>query len=254
MSTIYKHTNIINGMSYIGRTNYDVTKRFNRHISSAKNGSNFDFHKAIRKYGSDNFETVILEECDKTIVCEREEYWIKYYNTFNDGYNMNNGGSNGMVTKESKDKFRNTINRINDNSSTIAKDRYKKRNETLLKEDINALKVIGKKSSETQKENGKNKGKNNPNFNSRKIFVFDFFGNKVDEFLHIDMKSKKYPQRAVLTSIRSKTPIYLHNYTSDNYNFVGYHFCYEDELFFKTLSKRAKNNYIKLKSLKLSEI
>jgi predicted DCC family thiol-disulfide oxidoreductase YuxK len=40
----------------------------------------------------------------------------------------------------------------------IAKNRYKKRNITLKSRDLNFLENIGKKSSKTQKNNGKNKG------------------------------------------------------------------------------------------------
>jgi len=93
---IYKHTNKINGKSYIGKTKNKVDYRLNQHIRSSNNGSNNVFHRALRKYGIDNFETSILEDniSDENIDI-REEYWIKYYNTFNNGYNMTIGGDGG---------------------------------------------------------------------------------------------------------------------------------------------------------------
>jgi len=48
---VYKITNKKNGKSYIGKTEYSLEHRWNRHLSSAKNGSKFRFHSAIRKYG-----------------------------------------------------------------------------------------------------------------------------------------------------------------------------------------------------------
>ena len=50
---VYKITNKKNGKSYIGKTEYSLKHRWNRHLSSARNGSKFRFHSAIRKYGED---------------------------------------------------------------------------------------------------------------------------------------------------------------------------------------------------------
>ena len=96
--TIYKHTNKINGKSYIGQTiQADIRIRF-------KNGRGYRqqvvFGKAISKYGWDNFTHEILETVDtKEQANEREQYYIKFYNTyigFNDacGYNATLGGDN----------------------------------------------------------------------------------------------------------------------------------------------------------------
>jgi len=37
-----------------------------------------------------------LEECPKELLDEREIYWIKYYNTFENGYNLTVGGNSGF--------------------------------------------------------------------------------------------------------------------------------------------------------------
>ena len=41
------------------------------------------------KDGLENFTFEIIEECkkDSQILNEREKYWIKYYDSFNNGYN-----------------------------------------------------------------------------------------------------------------------------------------------------------------------
>lgn len=241
---IYKHTNKINNLSYIGKTSKTIDERFYGHISKAKQGSDYKFHKAIIEFGEDNFYSEILEECDELDANKREKFWIKFYDTFNNGYNMNNGGS-GWSNIESYEKFKLSINKIQYNNKTVAENRYLKRNETLLNKDINFLKNIGIKSSETQKKNGKNKGFNNPNFNNTKIFVFVFFGEKIDEFIISELKYTKYPKRAVETSLRNNSLIYLHNLIDSK--FCGYLFCYENNLSCKLMSLRAKNNYLKLK-------
>lgn len=100
MPIIYIYTNKTNGKRYIGQT-INETERKSRHIYEAmKGGSNTPFHKAIRKYGIDGFEYGILEECDSSILNEREQFWIKELNTFgNLGYNCNIGGGSAKGYK-----------------------------------------------------------------------------------------------------------------------------------------------------------
>lgn len=50
------------------------------------------FTERLEKYGSDNFEFVIIERCDKTQLNQREMYWIEQYDSFNNGYNKTIGG------------------------------------------------------------------------------------------------------------------------------------------------------------------
>jgi group I intron endonuclease len=56
-------------------------------------GSGSAISKAIKKYGKKSFKKYILEECNLEDLNEREQYWIKCYNTFlGEGYNMDDGG------------------------------------------------------------------------------------------------------------------------------------------------------------------
>lgn len=90
LGVIYKITNNIDGKAYIGQTiNLKERKRNHRNAKD-----DYSIHKAIRKYGFENFSWEILEECPKERLNEREIYWIAYYNTYNDGYNETKGGDN----------------------------------------------------------------------------------------------------------------------------------------------------------------
>ena len=95
---IYKVLNKINGKEYIGQTVGSLKIRKRKHISAAlRNPGTIYFHKAIRKYGIDNFKWEILTECDTIEELNRLEiHYIKLYNTFNNGYNLTLGG-NGSV-------------------------------------------------------------------------------------------------------------------------------------------------------------
>lgn len=86
---IYKITNKVNGKSYIGQTRYTLEFRWKQHLHKK---DNVYFHNAIHKYGKDNFQLEILEECDVELLDSREMYYINKYNTFKEGYNLTIGG------------------------------------------------------------------------------------------------------------------------------------------------------------------
>lgn len=89
---IYKITNKINGKSYIGQS-VCIERRWKEHLNRHSKSL---IHKAIEKYGEQNFDFSIVEECCQEDLDEKEQYWIKYYNTFNDGYNLTRGGNSGF--------------------------------------------------------------------------------------------------------------------------------------------------------------
>ena len=92
---IYKITNIVSGSSYIGQaTNISLRIYQHLHSSISNKTSDYDYplHKAIRKYGMDNFVFEILEECCSDLLDEREMYWIAFYDTYKNGYNQTAGG------------------------------------------------------------------------------------------------------------------------------------------------------------------
>ena len=95
MVGIYKITNNINGNSYIGQS-VDILLRFDSHKQRylQENGKEYDkvLYKAFRKYGIKNFSFEVLEECEPSMLNEREIYWIQYYDTYNHGYNATPGG------------------------------------------------------------------------------------------------------------------------------------------------------------------
>ena len=98
MGIVYCYTNKINGKKYIGQT-INPESRKSSHKSSAYNEKAPDFstpfHRAIRKYGWENFEYEVLAKdiSDKKILSYLEKYYISTLNTFSsNGYNLTSGG------------------------------------------------------------------------------------------------------------------------------------------------------------------
>ena len=98
---IYQITNSINKKTYVGKTIKSLEKRFASHINTSNSGSQAHLHRAIRKYGKDNFIASIIEDnilCEN-ILNEKEIHWI---NKLKPEYNMTSGGegSSGRVLSE----------------------------------------------------------------------------------------------------------------------------------------------------------
>ena len=87
---IYETTNLINGKKYIGKK---TSKTF---LAEEYLGSGIILKKAIEKYGKENFKVRTLEEINtnQKDLCDREIYWIDYYNAINseEYYNIGAGG------------------------------------------------------------------------------------------------------------------------------------------------------------------
>lgn len=105
---IYCYTNKINSKKYIGQTN-DIERRKKQHIQDSKHNHNEArynqiIHQAMRKYGFENFDFEILDTCfNRQEANEKENYWIKYFNTMApNGYNNSEGKLVGVRKYESK--------------------------------------------------------------------------------------------------------------------------------------------------------
>ena len=105
MAEIYKITNTVNGKSYIGQTQYTSEIRFKQHLNAYYQNRESTLYQAFDKYGVDNFTLEILEECKINQLDEREVYWIKQFNSFNQGYNSTFGGHNGRRLEIDTDKL-----------------------------------------------------------------------------------------------------------------------------------------------------
>ena len=91
MFTVYKVTSPSTKV-YIGITSKTLTRRKCQHLSAAVSGSDYTFHRAIRKYGDIlNWEVVACVDSFEQ-AAELEKSLITEFNSFKRGYNMTLGG------------------------------------------------------------------------------------------------------------------------------------------------------------------
>lgn len=103
---IYKYTKIdTNEVVYIGRTNNLERRRREHEIYEPQEEGrphyNYPLSKGIRKYGKENYRCEIIETVNSyEESLQKEKYWIKYYNTFEDisKYNYTPGGELSFST------------------------------------------------------------------------------------------------------------------------------------------------------------
>ena len=96
---IYKIENDINNHVYIGKTILTIEERFREHLKEMEKykAKNRPLYNAMNKYGCEHFYINIIEECDVALLSDREQYWIDYYNSYNDGYNATRGGDGSVL-------------------------------------------------------------------------------------------------------------------------------------------------------------
>ena len=94
MGFIYKIQNIINDKCYIGQTGRNPDTRWKEHLYGSQTADNL-LYRAMRKYGIENFIFSVIEECDDVDMDSEEQYWIAYYDSYNNGYNLTLGGEGG---------------------------------------------------------------------------------------------------------------------------------------------------------------
>jgi len=88
---IYVIRNIVNDKRIIGSSNH-IEVRWRNYKSQLNKGIQHNPHlqSAWNKYGSSNFEFIILEKCSEELLLIKEDLWMDYYKSRNKrcGYNL----------------------------------------------------------------------------------------------------------------------------------------------------------------------
>ena len=115
---IYKLTNKVNKKIYIGQTivgyrnrysrggDDNVSLMYNYHLKNKEDGYYYNRHilSAMNKYGLESFE---VNDCldiafSKEELDIKEDMWIRYYNSVENGYNEKYGGASGKASEKTR--------------------------------------------------------------------------------------------------------------------------------------------------------
>lgn len=164
------------GKKYIGKVvNGNLKNRKKRHLLDAYmidlSGNykcNYKFANAIRKYGIDNFEWMVICKLPADILCNAEIYAIYMFDTYNNGYNSTIGGDGWSGRRHSKK----TKQKMSKNQSGESNTFYGKHHSEETKKKLSEINLgennsfYGKCHSEEtkQKLSKMNSGKNSSNY------------------------------------------------------------------------------------------
>ncbi len=96
-NVIYMIENQINRKKYIGKTD-DPLSRKKSHFS---NSHNIYLRRSIKKYGIKSFSFELLAENVSDLdIDDLEIFYIKHFDSFNNGYNLTEGGEGGNTLKD----------------------------------------------------------------------------------------------------------------------------------------------------------
>ena len=101
VGTIYKIENTINNFVYIGQTiQSNPMIRWKDHYNAFLYGSNYPLYKDMRTLGVENFTFQIIEtNIPENKLDEKEQFYIKKYNSTKNGYNILLGGQTEKFSK-----------------------------------------------------------------------------------------------------------------------------------------------------------
>lgn len=108
---VYKIT-FPNDKVYIGITSQSLDERKRKHYSRAFKNCKYKLYKAIRKYKNINWEIIDISAKNRRQLCNLEEYYIRKYDSYKNGYNSTLGGELNLGRKVSN-KTRKKLRELN---------------------------------------------------------------------------------------------------------------------------------------------
>lgn len=129
MATIYKITNNISGLYYIGKTIRPVQVRWKEHLHDfecykSEGRTSIPLYNAFNKDGIKNFSFQVIEtDIPNEQINQKEKYYINLYDSkvHHKGYNITEGGDGGRVwSKLTEDQVNEIINILKDDNNLMS--------------------------------------------------------------------------------------------------------------------------------------
>lgn len=128
---IYKIRNKINGKFYLGSSE-KIKRRWNEHKSLLRRNKHCNgiLQKAWNKYGEENFELSVIEECMVNVLLEREQFYLDTMKPYRKiGYNISKiskgGDTFNTLTKKQQKIFKEKSIRVGKNNGMYGKEHTK---------------------------------------------------------------------------------------------------------------------------------
>lgn len=87
---VYRIYDRLTGKNYIGQTSKPLNRRIYSHLHSKKSLVG----RAMKESDLQHFDVSVLDVCeDKVTADQSEKFWIEFYDSINNGYNVVAGGS-----------------------------------------------------------------------------------------------------------------------------------------------------------------
>lgn len=108
LGEVYLVTCLVTGKKYVGITSRGYLNRWKKHVALSKSKGT-GLHEDILKFGESSFQIEVIESKlysnrDRLAkwLFKRERFWISYYDTYNNGYNLTEGGDGVAGSYKSK--------------------------------------------------------------------------------------------------------------------------------------------------------
>lgn len=207
---IYKIVNKINGKVYVGCTINSLEQRFYEHLYRCfKTDYKSKLYNSIKKYGEENFEISLIEECDLSIIYETEKKYVKEFNSYEDGMNSTYGGEGclGYVhSPEIRKKISEGTKNGNSHKGKTYEELYGDRAEEEKLRRRNSVKLKWDNLSDEDRKNRIIRAKEGNNKNSKYgLTIINDVKDKIMSNMKIKEIKKIYPQisESYLYSIKS---------------------------------------------------
>lgn len=194
---IYKITNKINGLIYIGCTINSLEQRFSEHLYRCfKTDYKSKLYNSLKKYGQENFIIDLIVECDVSVIYETEKRYINEYDSYHNGMNSTFGGE-GCLGYTHSPEIRQKISEKTKNGNSHKGKTYEelygdRAEEEKLKRKMSS---VWNKMTEEERGNRVNSIKNASRKNAKySIDLVKEIKQKITEGVKIKELKKTYPQ------------------------------------------------------------
>lgn len=167
---IYKVTNLLSNKVYIGQTTNFHQRKLDHFKITALNQHPLNLHSEMALIGKENFSMVLIEECSRDELDEKERYWTDLYRSEHEMYNIVSGNpSYSEYNSEIQSKKFTEMNKTNWEDPEYRL-RASKRLSELQKKRLQNPEYLAEKSKQLKKYTDKIK---------KKVAQYDLDGNLV---------------------------------------------------------------------------